>query len=99
MLFRSCSNSRSRGTFSPALAGLESIWFVRGDAQAEEYWSFVHHCRTGGDHARAGQWYDIAIGPLASSWRSRLTFLGADQISFHTTGAERILNASGRHVL
>jgi hypothetical protein len=76
------------------LAGLYSMWFVRGDSDAEDYWSMVHHCRSGGDHGINGkrQWYDLLAGPLASSWQSRLTFMSADQISFHTKNAVTILN-------
>jgi hypothetical protein len=83
------------------LAGLESVWFVRGDWQADDYWSLVRHCRGGRDHARAGirSWYDAAVGPLASTWQNRMTFLNADQISFHTPDSELLLNAAPRRLV
>src|SRR5437879_4438088 len=31
-----------------ALARLHSIWFVRGSFDADDFWSLVFHCRTGG---------------------------------------------------
>lgn len=49
-----------------ALAGLEVLGFVRGDFHAEDYWSFVHHCRHGAlDHGRSGSqpYYDVVYGP------------------------------------
>src|SRR5262249_49794225 len=30
------------------LAGLDSIWFVRGNPDADDFWSLVVYCRTGG---------------------------------------------------
>ncbi len=83
-----------------ALAGLEVVWFVRGDANAEDYWSLVRRCRGGRDHARGGPpWYDVALGPLASTWQNRMTFLNADQVSFHTSDAETLLNTAHRLVI
>ncbi|HEX8904226.1 MAG TPA: DUF3990 domain-containing protein [Longimicrobiaceae bacterium] len=79
-----------------ALAGLDSLAFVRGDFDAEDYWSLVTHCRSGGmDHARSGSsgFYDMVTGPVALAWRQRALFAGADQISFHTPAAEAVLNA------
>jgi Protein of unknown function (DUF3990) len=81
------------------LAGLQSLAFVRGDFAAEDFWSFVHHCRGGAvDHGRAGPQpcYDIVYGPVAASWNQRLVLAEGDQISFHTDAAEVILNASPR---
>jgi hypothetical protein len=85
-----------------ALAGLDSVWFVRGGWDADDFWSLVHHCRsTGGNHARAVKtgWYDVAVGPVAASWRQRLSIFDADQISFHTLAAQAVLNASPRVVV
>lgn len=70
------------------LAGLEALWFVRGSFDADEFWGFIFHCRAGSpDHARGGakKWYDLVIGPVAASWRQRLTIYDADQISFRRT--------------
>ena len=82
------------------LAGLHALAFVRGDFDAEDYWSFVVHCRSGArDHRRAGHpggLYDLVIGPVASFWRQRTTIAGSDQISFHTVAAETVLNSSPR---
>jgi hypothetical protein len=52
-----------------SLAKLDTLAFVRGDFDADDYWSLIHHCRKGAD---------------------------ADQISFHTTSAEAVLNSSLR---
>ena len=78
------------------LATLESVCFVRADSSAEDYWSLVSHCRLGNDHARAKNWYDVSIGPLASTWQNRMIFANTDQISFHTNAAELVLNAALR---
>lgn len=79
------------------LADLESLWFVRGNFDAHDFWSLVFHCRTGGGpHGRVGiqDWYDVVIGPVAASWRQRQTIYDADQVSFHTVKAANLLNAS-----
>jgi hypothetical protein len=82
-----------------ALASLESMWFVRGDVAAIDYWNLVRHFRAGSTmgkhHQRTGPkvWYDVAIGPLAASWRSvPRVHSDMDQISFHSTDAELLLN-------
>ena len=79
------------------LAPLEALWFVRGSFDADDFWSFVFHCRSGGSaHGRSmsGGWYDIVVGPVAASWQQRLTIYDADQIGFHTTAAAAVLNRS-----
>ena len=79
------------------LADLECLWFVRGNFDADDFWSLVFHCRTGGgDQNRATNqgWYDVVIGPVAASWRQRLTIYDADQVSFHTDRAANLLNTS-----
>jgi Protein of unknown function (DUF3990) len=82
------------------LAALDTLAFVRGDFHAEDFWSFVVHCRSGaGDHRRAHHpdgLYDLVVGPVASFWQQRVTMDGADQVSFHTPTAEIILNSSPR---
>jgi hypothetical protein len=102
---------RRRGTFPAVvrfdvdrdqLASLQSLWFVRGSFNADDYWSLVFHCRRGGAaHGRAvnNGWYDIVVGPVAASWRTRLTIHDADQISFHTPPAAALLDASNPTVL
>jgi hypothetical protein len=81
------------------LAGLESLWFVLGDAGARDFWSLVAHCRGGGQaHLRKTNqgWYDAVIGPVTAAWQRQLMFAGADHISFHTSRAEKLLNRSRR---
>lgn len=82
------------------LATLQVLAFVRGDFWAKDYWSFVHYCRRGAtDHRRpheARTYYDIVYGPVAAFWNQRMVIADADQVSFHTTDAEKILNRSKR---
>ena len=81
------------------LAQLETLAFARGDFHADDYWSLVHHCRKGAmDHGRVlpKTYYDLVYGPVAAFWNQRMTIADADQVSFHTTNAEAILNKSVR---
>ena len=81
-----------------ALGELETLAFVRGEREAEDFWSLVTHCRAGAaDHVRRGDEarYDVVIGPVAAFWKQRVAMLGADQISFHTQRAQRLLNSAG----
>jgi hypothetical protein len=85
-----------------ALASLDGLWFVRGGLMVEDFWSFVHHCRGGlARHGRSRNdgWYDLVAGPLVASWKQRLIVADADQISFHTARAARLLDASPRQEL
>lgn len=84
-----------------ALAALDALWFVRGSHDAEDFWSLVFHCRSrGGDHGRGSKgWYDAIVGPVAASWRQRLSLHDIDQMSFHTERAAKILDASNPMVL
>ena len=73
---------------------LQSLSFVRGDYDAEDYWSLVQHCRrstpaTVHDHKlpRVG-WYELVCGPVAAFWRQRVAMAGADQFSFHRGGTD-----------
>lgn len=84
------------------LASLDSLWFVRGSFDADDFWSLVHHCRSGrASHARriAGRQYDIVIGPVAASWKQRLSISDVDQVSFHTRRGARILDASSPRII
>ena len=79
------------------LAKLKSVWFARANMSALDYWSLVTYCRAGApSHARLipPGWYDVAVGPLAASTQRRAYYRDSDQISFHTTAAEIVLNAS-----
>ncbi|HET7461108.1 MAG TPA: DUF3990 domain-containing protein [Longimicrobium sp.] len=85
-----------------AIAALDSLVFVRGDFDADDYWSLVTHCRRGGtDHARSGpqRSFDVVAGPVAATWTQRGMLAGADQISFHTSAAEALLNSVSWRVL
>lgn len=85
------------------LARLNCLWFVRGNYDADDFWSFVFYCRLGmTPHGRnttvnSGK-YDIVIGPVAASWIQRLTIYDADQVSFHTQNAVDLLNKSPRSI-
>lgn len=75
------------------LAKFDSLWFVRGNFDAADFWSLVFHCRRGGDHNKQpGGWYDVVVGPVAAFWRQRLAIYDADQVSFHTSTAADLLN-------
>jgi hypothetical protein len=82
------------------LSKLDILAFVRGDFHAGDYWSLVHYCRSGNPgHARSvppnkRRWYDMVAGPVAAVWRTRLLIANADQYSFHTRRAGRILDGS-----
>lgn len=85
---------------------LNSLHFVLGNYDNDDYWSFVQHCRQSvpadpltaraalvRDHARPPHgWYDLVSGPVAASWEQRLALQDADQVSFHTDAAVTILN-------
>ncbi|HEX8390832.1 MAG TPA: DUF3990 domain-containing protein [Longimicrobium sp.] len=81
---------------------LATLPFVRGDFDAEDFWSLVVHCRTGGGRhgfpGRADGMYDAVAGPVAFLCQQRLTIQGVDQISFHTRAAQDVLN-SGRRTI
>jgi len=77
-----------------AIAALESLCFVRGDYKAEEFWSFVFHCRKGAsDHGRPGSkpFFDVVFGPVAAQWWQRSVMGGADQLSFHCDAVNKLL--------
>ena len=83
------------------LAVLDSLWFVRGRSDAEDYWSFVSHARVGGAHGKIpkGDWYDIVVGPVTASWRRRYAIPDSDQIGFHTSTATAVLDRSPKRRL
>ncbi len=87
------------------LAGLRTLFFVRGHFDAEDYWSIVWHCRNPAqpqprDHRFHGQpvtstppnMYDVALGPISAFWKQRIATYDGDQVSFHTDAAENVLN-------
>ena len=79
-----------------ALANLSSIVFIRGSSSAEDYWSFVAHCRSGLPHRPITEdFYDVAFGPVAKIWfgtSNSAVWADYDQISFHTQAAQDMLN-------
>lgn len=86
------------------LTRLDSLIFVRGDADHAEYWSFVLRFRQGGSNSirthlhpkrtAPNDWYDLVCGPVAMSYRPDhlLALRNSDQFSFHTPVAIAILN-------
>jgi hypothetical protein len=69
------------------LVELHCLWFVRATPDADAFWRFVQHCRTGGfahGAGSAGGWYDVVAGPVALNWRRRRALTDSDQVSFHT---------------
>ena len=79
------------------LSKVSSLVFVLGNPSAFDFWNFVQFCRAGGQaHARhfsgLAQPYDVVYGPVAQNWESLKQKPDADQISFHTTAAQRLLN-------
>jgi hypothetical protein len=81
-----------------SLAKLDTLWFVRGDVGADDYWSLIWHCRlaVGLAHGRKRRtaWYDVVVGPVAQAWRRRQAFVDYDQACFHTRKGARLLDAS-----
>jgi hypothetical protein len=80
---------------------------VLGDYFYDAFWSLVQHCRqstpltdpppyTVNDHqgpvAELGEWYDMVCGPVAAFWEQRSAMNDADQVSFHTSKAAKLLN-------
>lgn len=86
------------------LASLDSLAFVRGTPDADDYWDLVNHFRVppyGFDHRRiaAKPWYDVVIGPVCINWKLRKTLSDADQYSFHTPDATQVLDQSTKRLL
>jgi len=101
---------QSLGTDEPAvlaftidlddLAGLHLLSLLSGNYEAEDFWSFVWHCRENdADHGRSvnGGWYDVVMGPVAAFWRQRALYSGGDQVSFHTPSAISLLSRSAQY--
>jgi hypothetical protein len=75
---------------------LETLFFVRGDAAAVDFWSFIQFCRSSArDHGRAhAPWYHLVVGPVMGSLRKQTVILDGDQVSFHTPNATAVLDRS-----
>ena len=86
------------------LAPLQSLAFVRGHYDYDDYWSLVQHCRqsttgairnhknTPDDAPQSCNWFDVVYGPVSAFWLQRAAMADSDQISFHTQDAALILN-------
>lgn len=80
------------------LGELLSLHFTLGGRDNDDYWSLVQHCRRSTpsalrDHHVPGLgWYDVVTGPVAAFWEDRVAMQGADQISFHSSRAVKLLN-------
>jgi hypothetical protein len=84
------------------LAALSVLCFVRGHADAQDFWNFVWTCRTTTMYSRAHNvngWYDVVFGPVATTWKRRTVIRDYDQVSFHTQEAIALLNNSPKRVL
>ena len=53
--------------------------------------SVVNHYQR--DQTGKATWYDMVCGPVAAFWQQRSAMLDADQYSFHTVAAEKVLNS------
>ena len=73
------------------LAPLLSLCFVT-DSAGSDYWDFVQHCRKGTTThlLQDNRNYDVVFGPV-SLGRQRFIIKDADQVSFHTEAALKIL--------
>ncbi len=89
------------------LATLDTLWFVLGSKDADDYWSFVSHCRRNlgwsgsfghGRTMNAG-WYDVVVGPVARAWRQRVSYSRYDQVSFHTPKSLAVLGRARKAIL
>ena len=79
------------------LARLDTLAFVRGEFEANRFWSLVWRCRQNNvHHGRVSNdgWYDVVVGPVAADWEQRIPMLGYEQMSFHTATAVALLNRS-----
>ena len=79
------------------LARLDTLAFVRGEFEADRFWSLVWRCRRSGTHhGRVSNdgWYGVVVGPVAADWMQRASMAGYEQLSFHTERAVALLNGS-----
>ncbi len=53
--------------------------------------SFLSYDHLGPVSESGGEWYDIVCGPVAAFWDQRSAMNDADQISFHTITAAKLL--------
>ena len=95
---RRCKLPGATAPLDEGLDELASLAFVLADYHYEDYWSLVQHCRQSTpaaihDHRHpVGGWYDLVSGPVAAFWEQRVAMDDADQFSFHTEKAVRLLN-------
>lgn len=85
------------------LSKLRQVSFVHADPTKDDFWSIVQHCRQSTskkirDHQGpvaqpdGTRWYDIVCGPVAAFCLQKFALQDADQISFHTDQAIKLLN-------
>lgn len=79
-----------------ALSQLRTLSFVRGAADAEDFWALVYHCRASHHHqVHQHNWYDVVTGPVvATRYKRRRIIQDFDQFSFHTQQAATLLDNS-----
>jgi hypothetical protein len=96
---RRYSASNISSDLDRGLADLESLAFVIGDYNNDDFWSLVQHCRRSTpanihDHKKAPSgWYELVSGPVAAFWDQRVAMDDADQLSLHMKRSIDILNA------
>ncbi|MBI3025159.1 MAG: DUF3990 domain-containing protein [Candidatus Tectomicrobia bacterium] len=83
------------------LANLECLFFVRGNPDADDFWSLIWYSRKGGvghkrGRGRSKSYYDVVVGPVAERWDLRVAFPDYDQVGFHSDEAAELLNRGKR---
>jgi hypothetical protein len=75
------------------LAKLQSLVFTNENA---DFWPFVKYCRSGnlphGRHPWPSNSYDVVFGPV-SIWPQLMVIKDADQVSFHTAEALKVVKS------
>src|ERR1700738_4556957 len=70
-----------------ALSEQDTLAFVRGSFDAEDFWSLVFYCRHGKPghvHREDPYCYDVVYGPVSAFWQQRLAIQDVDQVRFTT---------------
>ncbi len=74
---------------------MKSLAFVRGVEDAEDFWSFIMHCRNHStEKPLTDEYYDVVYDPVALRWGPEEYEIqpGMDQISFHGKTAKSVLS-------
>lgn len=80
------------------LSTLDTLFFVRSNPDAEDFWTLVKSCRLGETNRSNGSYYDVVSGPVALSFQQKLALTDHDQISFHTDKAVKILDNGNKEI-